>query len=451
MIDGVGQKGPFQFSMPDLSNLAMAFDFGALLAEADRSREMPQLSQRDFDERDDGLGFHDGSGASDLRSNVGRDAHGERLERQDQRDRSSISDKKRGDETHRKNELASSGREARTVTTDTVQRRGSVSDLSDARRSTLGGEKALGQLSNPMTQLRAQKGAQAQELRMERQGVESMFDGEEAMKQGSDGAKSLKAARSKYLGQLSDGNAPRQGIEKQDFRQALRAMNPQSAEAKLKAAKGEGEKVQKLDVAQDMAMQAALETSAAQQSNQAAVQGASETAQTVVEAAKNAVKAVQVKAGPAPTSAATAGGLADLKAEVDTGDSRSQAAKSKTDTNDAKARFENAMRAMESGDTTVKFADAKLGNVEARISLNGQDLSVRLSVDDTASRQGLMDVLAEIRRELKEARLVQGKIDVSRERERGFQDDSSSNGRDASSERENPTQEQGQTGFSLMV
>ena len=77
MIDGVGQKGPFQFSMPDLSNLAMAFDFGALLAEADRSREMPQLSQRDFDERDDGLGFHDGSGASDLRSNVGRDAHGE--------------------------------------------------------------------------------------------------------------------------------------------------------------------------------------------------------------------------------------------------------------------------------------------------------------------------------------------------------------------------------------
>ena len=99
----------------------------------------------------------------------------------------------------------------------------------------------------------------------------------------------------------------------------------------------------------------------------------------------------------------------------------------------------------------MKFADAKLGNVEARISLNGQDLSVRLSVDDTASRQGIMDVLAEIRRELKEARLVQGKIDVSRERERGFQDGSSSNGRDASSERENPTQEQGQTGFSLMV
>ena len=130
---------------------------------------------------------------------------------------------------------------------------------------------------------------------------------------------------------------------------------------------------------------------------------------------------------------------------------RSETAKSKDPANDAKARFENAMRAMESGDTTVKFADAKLGNVEARITLNGQDLSVRLSVDDSASRQGLMDVLAEIRRELKEARLVQGKIDVSRERERGFHDDSPSDGRNASSERENPTQEQGQTGFSLMV
>jgi len=285
---------------------------------------------------------------------------------------------------------------------------------------------------------------------MERQGVEAMSDGDDGNKAGSGDSKMSKSIRGKYLGQLNDQTSMRNGIEKQDFRNALRAMNPNSTEAKMKGAKGEGEKVQKLDIAQDMAAQAALETSAAQ-ANQAATQGTSDTAQTVVEAAKNVVKAVQVKAGPTSTTGSTAGGLADLKAEVDAGDARSQAAKSKTNTNEAKARFENAMRAMESGDTTVKFSDAKLGNVEARISLNGQDISVRLSVDDSASRQGLMDVLAEIRRELKEARLVQGKIDVSQERERGFQDESSNNGNNASSERDNHTQEQGQTGFSLMV
>jgi hypothetical protein len=66
-------------------------------------------------------------------------------------------------------------------------------------------------------------------------------------------------------------------------------MNPNSAEAKLKGAKAEGEKVQKLDIAQDMAAQAALDASASQP-NQSMTQTTSEVAQTVVEAAKNAVE-----------------------------------------------------------------------------------------------------------------------------------------------------------------
>ena len=160
---------------------------------------------------------------------------------------------------------------------------------------------------------------------------------------------------------------------------------------------------------------------------------------------------MQAKSNASLTNGSSAGGLADLKAEAEAGEARTAASKAKEQASEARTRFENAMRAMETGDTTVKFADAKLGNVEARISLNGQDLSVRLSVDDAASRQGIMDILAEIRQELKEARLVRGKIDVSRERERGFQDGTSPEGQQGQPERENPANEHGQSGFSLMV
>jgi hypothetical protein len=448
MINGLGQSGGLKFSMPDLSNLAMAFDFGALLAEASSRREAPQPSQRD-DERDDGLGMHDGSGASDLRQDTGRDENGSRLDRSEDRHRRSNANKKSDGAERRSQEAAASERSAPKNDMQSIKRHGSVSDLSDGQRGTLGGDKMVSSLAHQMSQLRSQKGAAQQDLRMDRQGVEAMQDAEDFGNPLKGGPKLPKAGRGKTLDQFSDANGRGAGLDKQELRNALRSMNPNSMEAKLNGAKADGEKVQKLDVAQDMAAQAAIDAGTSQ--SQSMTQTTTEVAQTVVEAAKNVVKGSQVKAVSSSSAASNAGGLADLKSDLDGGYSRSQTAKAKTPTSDAKARFENAMRATESGDTTVKFSDAKLGNIEARISLNGQDISIRLSADDSASRQGLMDVLAEIRRELKEAQLVEGKVDVSQERERGFSDDESDHGSNTSSERETPTNEQSQTGFSLMV
>jgi len=151
MIDGLGQKGGLQFSMPDLSNLAMAFDFGALLAEAENRSEMPQMGQHDFDERDDGLGYCDGNDTSELRADAGRDNNEQRLDKHDNRDRKRAGDNKRTDQANRKQDGVSSTREAGKSTTDTVQRQGSVTDLSDAQRGNVGGDRNLSHLANQMT------------------------------------------------------------------------------------------------------------------------------------------------------------------------------------------------------------------------------------------------------------------------------------------------------------
>ena len=451
MINGIGQKGGLKFGVPDLSNLTMAFDFGAMLAEADQRRDMPQLEQRDLDGRDDGLAYGEHAERSELRADSSGRSGDQRVERDDDHQRRNIERKDRHDSTQRRDDSASGERNVRTASTDTNKRQASVSDLSDAGRGQNKPEQLTGRMSDSLVHLKGTKNSLNQGPRADRQGVESMFDAEEALKSQDGRSKGLTAPRGKGRTVGIEGANTRVGGEKQDLRQALRAMNPESAEATLNRAKGDGEKTRHVDVSEDMAFRAALEASAAQASQASVQQGASEGAQTVVEAAKHAVKTVQAKSNASLTNGSSAGGLADLKAEAEAGEARTAASKAKEQASEARTRFENAMRAMETGDTTVKFADAKLGNVEARISLNGQDLSVRLSVDDAASRQGIMDILAEIRQELKEARLVRGKIDVSRERERGFQDGTSPEGQQGQPERENPANEHGQSGFSLMV
>jgi hypothetical protein len=98
-----------------------------------------------------------------------------------------------------------------------VKRQGSVSDLSDAQRGTLGGEKMVSSLAHQMSQLRNQKGAVQQDLRMERQGVEAMRDAEEFGNQLKGDLKLAKAGRGKTLEQFSDANGRGAGLDKQEL------------------------------------------------------------------------------------------------------------------------------------------------------------------------------------------------------------------------------------------
>ena len=90
-------------------------------------------------------------------------------------------------------------------------------------------------------------------------------------------------------------------------------------------------------------------------------------------------------------------------------------------TKTAMARFEAALNKVDQGQAVVRLVDAELGPVEANIILTGNDLTVRLRAEDSVSRQGLAELLSEIKKEIKAANLVSGDVDV--EEEHGSQDD----------------------------
>lgn len=72
--------------------------------------------------------------------------------------------------------------------------------------------------------------------------------------------------------------------------------------------------------------------------------------------------------------------------------------------------------ALDSGSTSeavIRLEDGPAGPVTARLRMDGADLTVQLIAHDQASRQQLVDAAAQVRRELEQAELVPGEVQVS--------------------------------------
>lgn len=440
---GAGGQG-LGLGLPLLENVQFSFDFSAAMAEVAGRQDARDLDVRD---RDDGLGLGvDPNHRQDLKrmSRAGQDdTERTRGDRRAQRgeDRSAT---QRSASDHRKNSAKDvSARDSSDGGTEVSSKKQA------ALQEALNRSRSVQNLGTSILSLRSKRLPGAEGLMGDRgQGGKGELGGRKDL-QGAHTKQAGPPGRRTFGGTLS-GEPSRESSAGGAAREILRAMDPNSMEAKIKGAHESGEHKVKTQVSHGFQMQAAVDAKAAQMTQGTQSKGP-ETAKIVVDAVKDVAKAMAPKAISAQAPANQAVAMAEMKQDAEAGASRGEATKGKPNPGDAKARFENTMRALEKGQTTVKFVDAKLGQVEARITMNGQDLTVRLRAEESASRQAIVDVLGEIRRGIKEADLVNGKLDVSQERERQ-PDHSDEDGRGSSfQERDRDEREHGQPTFSLSV
>jgi hypothetical protein len=126
-----------------------------------------------------------------------------------------------------------------------------------------------------------------------------------------------------------------------------------------------------------------------------------------------------------PISSIGLGGGAGARATAAQAVDATTAASSKAN---IQARFEDLLSQVkdtDSGDSVLRIQDTEAGELEVRVTTNGQDLSVRVHALDATLRDRMLETLPELKEALLAEGLVEGQVDVG---EQGLSDSNSSQG-----------------------
>jgi hypothetical protein len=208
--------------------------------------------------------------------------------------------------------------------------------------------------------------------------------------------------------------------QRRQAQQQLREMNPLTEEASKKAALEDGEKTgskQLSDMMNSKSIKPSERNPDHVDQGQAHSQDVAELNGKMTEIEKSVGKGVTSKGATATGKGQALGGMRRAQQPMTPDQTKAHRNMAKQLAQQAKARFEAALNKTDSGQTTVRVVDAELGTLEANIILSGNDLSIKLRAHENALRQGMGDILAEIKRELKAAELVTGNVDVSEDEE----------------------------------